>query len=144
MNRITLLIAALCGALCGYGLSLSTMIDPKVVLSFLQLRDLGLLLVMGGALVVTLVVYQLAPRVLARPVLGRTWDRHVATMNAQTLVGAAIFGMGWGLCGVCPGPALAGIGAGFADLSVALLGMFAGAYAQGRLAGVLSQIPTAR
>lgn len=144
MKRLTLLVALVCGALFGYGLSYSTMIDPKVVLSFLRLRDFGLLLVMGGALLVTLVVYQLAPRVLSRPLFGGTWGTHAATMNAQTIVGAAIFGIGWGICGVCPGPSLAGIGAGYADLSVTVMGIVVGAYAHARFMEFLPRLAAAR
>ena len=50
--------------LFGFGLSLSTMIQPEVVLSFLHLQDFGLMLVMGGAVVVVLVAYKLVPRLL--------------------------------------------------------------------------------
>ena len=58
------------GALFGFGLALSTMVQPEVVLSFLRFQDWGLMLVMGGAVVVTVLAYQLAPRLLRRPVLG--------------------------------------------------------------------------
>ena len=56
-------------------------------------------------------------------------------MNARTLGGAAIFGIGWGLCGVCPGPAIAGIGAGNWPLLWALAAMFVGAWAHGKYFG---------
>jgi uncharacterized membrane protein YedE/YeeE len=56
-------------------------------------------------------------------------------MSVRTIVGAAIFGVGWGLSGVCPGPAIAGIGDGNWPLLLALAGMFAGAYVQGRWFG---------
>ena len=55
------------GALFGFGLALSTMVQPEVVLSFLRFQDWGLMLVMGGAVVVTVLAYQLAPRLLRRP-----------------------------------------------------------------------------
>ena len=51
------------------------------------------------------------------------------------LGGAALFGIGWGLSGVCPGPAIAGLGTGNWPLLIAIAGMFAGAYTQGVLAG---------
>jgi uncharacterized membrane protein YedE/YeeE len=144
MKRGTLVAALVSGVIFGYGLSLATMIDPQVVLSFLRLRDFGLLLVMGGALAVTIVVYQLAPRVLSRPLLGDSFGKHQATMDSQTIVGSAIFGIGWGICGVCPGPAIAGIGAGNAFLVVPLVCMFLGAYVQGRLADLLAPLGAAR
>lgn len=119
------------GALFGFGLSLSTMVQPEVVLSFLRFADWGLMLVMGGAVVVTLIAYALAPRVLGRPLLGDCFHQHVSTWNRDTLLGAALFGVGWGLCGVCPGPAIAGLGTGNTDLLWALGGIAAGALAQG-------------
>jgi uncharacterized protein len=122
------------GVLFGFGLALSTMIQPEVVLSFLRLQDLGLLLVLGGAATVAMLAYQLAPRVMRRPVLAGEFGAHASSLNRDTLAGAAIFGVGWGLSGVCPGPAVAGLGAGNWPLLLALTGILAGAYVQGRTA----------
>ena len=119
------------GALFGFGLSLSGMVRPEVVLSFLRFEDWGLMLVMGGAVAVALLAYQLLPRLLKRPLLGGQFHRHVAHMNRDTLQGAAIFGIGWGLCGVCPGPAIAGLGTGNWSLLWALGGIALGALVQG-------------
>lgn len=121
------------GALFGFGLALATMIQPRVVLSFLQFQDWGLMLVMGGAMGVTLLAYRYAPRRLPAPLLGGHFDRHQATLDRDTVLGAALFGIGWGLCGVCPGPAIAGLGAGNIDLLWALGGILAGAGLQGWL-----------
>jgi len=103
------------GALFGFGLSYSTMIRPEVVLSFLRFQDFGLMLVMGGAVMVVLLAYKLTPRLLARPLLDDHFHAHPSVWNRDTAVGAALFGVGWGLCGVCPGPAIAGLGAGDLD-----------------------------
>lgn len=119
------------GTLFGFGLALSTMVRPEVVLGFLRFEDWGLMLVMGGAVLVTLVAYKLAPRLLGRPLLGGYFHQHVSLWNRDTLTGAALFGIGWGLCGVCPGPAIAGLGTGNASLLWALAGIAAGALAQG-------------
>ncbi len=119
------------GMLFGFGLSLSTMIQPEVVLSFLRLQDLGLMLVMGGAVVVVLLAYKLAPRLLGQPVFDTHFHSHASVWNRDTLVGAALFGVGWGICGVCPGPAIASLGVGNWDLLWALGGMAAGALVQG-------------
>lgn len=132
MKPLSLWIVLACGALFGFGLSVSTMVRPEVVLDFLLFRDLGLLLVLGGAVVVALLFYQLAPRLLKKPVLEPAFGKHLSVLNARTLIGAAIFGAGWGLCGVCPGPAIAGLGVGNWPLLIALTGIFAGAYVQGR------------
>lgn len=119
------------GALFGAGLALATMVQPEVVLSFLQLRDWGLMLVMGGAMGVTLVAYRFAPRALRAPLLGGGFDRHASVLDRDTVLGAAVFGIGWGLCGVCPGPAIAGLGTGNGELLWALAGIAAGAWLQG-------------
>lgn len=132
MRAATLLAVLLSGALFGFGLALATMIRPEVVLDFLQFRDLGLLLVLGGAVLVTLLAYQLLPKLLRKPLLGPAFDKHHAEFSGRTLLGSALFGIGWGLCGVCPGPAIAGLGAGNWPLLLALIGIFAGAYVQGR------------
>lgn len=135
MTTGTALVVLASGALFGFGLSLSTMVQPEVVLSFLRFADWGLMLVMGGAVVVTLLAYKLAPRLLGRPLLGEYFHWHVSNWNRDTLLGAALFGVGWGLCGVCPGPAIAGLGTGNWDLLWALGGIAAGALAQGLHAG---------
>lgn len=132
MKAPTLLAVLASGMLFGCGLALAGMTRPEVVLDFLALRDLGLLLVLGSAVLVALLAYQLGPRLLRRPLLEPAFGRHPARRDARTLVGAAIFGAGWGLCGVCPGPAIAGLGVGNWPLLLALAGILAGAYAQGR------------
>jgi uncharacterized membrane protein YedE/YeeE len=119
------------GALFGFGLALSGMVRPEVVLSFLRFSDFGLMLVMGGAVLVVLVVYQLLPRFRTQPLLGGQFQKHPSVWNRDTLVGAALFGVGWGLSGVCPGPAIAGLGTGNTDLLWALAGIALGALAQG-------------
>ena len=128
MNMLATLAA---GVLFGFGLALSTMVQPEVVLSFLRFQDFGLMLVMGGAVAVTLAAYKLAPRLMGQPLLGGYFHQHVSAWNRDTLQGAAIFGVGWGLCGVCPGPAIAGLGTGNWTLLWALLGIALGALAQG-------------
>ncbi|HBH37945.1 MAG TPA: YeeE/YedE family protein [Curvibacter sp.] len=119
------------GALFGFGLSLSGMVRPEVVLSFLRFEDWGLMLVMGGAVAVVLLAYQGAPRLLQRPLLGGGFEQQKRPWNRDTAVGAALFGVGWGLCGVCPGPAIAGLGTGNLDLLWALAGIALGALVQG-------------
>lgn len=119
------------GALFGFGLSLSTMVRPEVVLGFLRFQDMGLMLVMGGAVVVTLLAYRFAPVLLRQPLTGGQFHKHVSLWNRDTFLGAALFGAGWGLCGVCPGPAIAGLGTGNTDLLWALVGIALGALLQG-------------
>lgn len=123
------------GALFGFGLALSTMIRPEVVLDFLRGADMGLLLVLGGAVIVTFFAYRLAPRFMRRPLAAEAFLAHPSELSARTLGGAALFGVGWGLSGVCPGPAMAGLGAGNWALAIALAAMVAGAWVQGRFFG---------
>jgi uncharacterized membrane protein YedE/YeeE len=125
------LVTVLGGALFGFGLALSGMVSPEVVLSFLLGQDLGLMLVMGGAVMVTLVFYQLIPRKLPRPLLGGNFGQREAKLDRDTIVGAIIFGLGWGMSGVCPGPALAAVGVGNTEVLWSLIGIVIGAYLQG-------------
>lgn len=131
MNARETVVVLACGALFGFGLALSTMVSPEVVLSFLRWQDFGLMLVMGGAVAVTLLAYQLGPRLLRRPVFGDHFHHRPSSLDAATIGGAAVFGAGWGLCGVCPGPAIAGLGAGNWPVLWALAGIFAGAWLHG-------------
>ena len=115
------------GMLFGAGLAASSMVQPEVVLAFLRFEDFGLLFVMGAAALVAGLAYAIAPRVLARPPFAPRFLAHPSRFDAPTLWGAAIFGVGWGLTGVCPGPAVAGLGAGNTPLLWSLAGLLAGA-----------------
>lgn len=125
------LATLLAGALFGFGLSVATMVQPEVVIGFLQFKDWGLMLVMGGAASLALLAYKGLPRVLKGPLLGGAFLTQPAQWNRQTLVGSAIFGVGWGLSGVCPGPALAALGTGNTEVMWALAGIVLGALTQG-------------
>ncbi|MBI1196101.1 MAG: YeeE/YedE family protein [Gammaproteobacteria bacterium] len=133
-DRMNAIFTVVSGALFGFGLALSTMIKPEVVLDFLRFDDFGLLLVLGGAVGVTLIAYQLAPRLMAKPVFAAAFGQRPTETMKRTLVGSALFGIGWGICGVCPGPAIAGLGAGNWSLLIVVAAMALGAYVQGRLA----------
>ncbi len=120
------------GLLFGFGLGFSQMARPDVVLSFLQLWDLGLLFVMGGAIAVVSPVVFVASRSGRRaPLTGRAYIRRLKSMDRNVLVGGAIFGVGWGLSGICPGAAYASLGIGNYPILWGIVGMFIGAYGQG-------------
>ena len=133
MKAPSLIAVLIAGAIFGFGLSCASMIKPEVVLSFLRFEDFGLLWVLGSASMVTLLAYQLAPRLMNKPLLESAFRTRAKGDNRDTLVGAALFGIGWGICGVCPGPAIAGLGAANWPMAITLFSIFAGAYAQGRL-----------
>lgn len=107
------LIALLSGIIFGIGLSLSHMIDPNKVLSFLDISgnwDPSLIFVMLGALVVAFVSFKL---ILKRPAPIWVESFHISrksSVDKPLILGAAIFGIGWGMSGYCPGPAIAGLG----------------------------------
>ena len=120
------------GLLFGAGLAVSHMTHPEVVLAFLQFSDLGLAFVMGGAAVVTMIVVGVASRsARTAPLTGVSYGRRLKSMDRNVLVGGTIFGVGWGLSGICPGAAYASVGIGNYPILVAIVGMFLGAYAQG-------------
>lgn len=130
-----MLSALLAGSLFGFGLAWSTMVQPEAILQFLMLKNFGLILVMGGAAGVTFAAYHLLPRLMQRPVFGVVFGKHPSSLDARTLIGAAIFGIGWGLSGVCPGPAIAGLGVGNWPLLFSVAGILIGAWLHGRFFG---------
>jgi uncharacterized membrane protein YedE/YeeE len=104
-----LLAPLLCGLLFALGLGLSGMTDPARVLAFLEFRDPALLLTMGGAVAVTWFGFPAALR-RPRPLLAPRFELPTqSAIDRPLLVGAALFGLGWGLLGLCPGPALTGL-----------------------------------
>ncbi len=131
MSPARFLATLAAGVLFGFGMALSSMIHPEVVLGFLLLNDLGLLLVMAGAIAVALLAFNLAPRLMKTPLLGGAFHRHTSNYNRSTAMGAVLFGAGWGICGVCPGPAIANLGTGNTTLLWALGGIILGALVHG-------------
>ncbi|WP_323174352.1 YeeE/YedE family protein [Natrialba sp. PRR66] len=120
------------GLLFGFGLAISGMARPEVVLDFLQFEDFGLLFVMGGAAVVTGIAFTVATRSLRRaPLTATAYTRRLKSFDRNVVIGGAIFGIGWGVSGICPGAAYASVGIGNYPILWAIGGMFLGAYAQG-------------
>ena len=112
MNLVSALLA---GLVFGLGLVLSGMSNPAKVLGFLDLAgawDPSLLFVMGGALAVGLLAFVLARR-RGRTLLGEALQLPAERRIDRRLVGGSLlFGIGWGLAGFCPGPALVALGLG--------------------------------
>ena len=132
MNRQSTAVIFIGGLIFGFGLALSQMAHPEVVLSFLQLVDLGLLFVMGGATVVAGLAFAIGTRrVKTAPLTGAAYGLRERSLDRNVLVGGAIFGVGWGLSGMCPGAAYASVGIGNYPILIGIAGMFIGAYVQG-------------
>jgi uncharacterized membrane protein YedE/YeeE len=120
------------GLVFGFGLAASEMARPEVVLSFLTFEDFGLLFVMFGGSVVAGVAFFLGPRLFDGAVVtGKQYERRLKSFDRNVLFGGAVFGVGWGLSGICPGAAYASLGIGNVNILWALAGMFGGAYLQG-------------
>lgn len=126
---MTTIIAAIVGLVFGLGLLVSGMADPHKVLGFLDLAgawDPSLALVMGGAIAVGLPGFALA-RQRQRSLLGEPMQLPTSkTLNAPLVMGSVLFGIGWGLAGYCPGPALVGITAGMESAAIFSAAMLAG------------------
>jgi uncharacterized membrane protein YedE/YeeE len=139
------------GVLFGAGLTLSQMVDPAKVLGFLDFAgiadgtwDPSLAFVMAGALAVSAVGYRLvfrraAPLMAAHFTLPTRKD-----IDARLVAGAAVFGVGWGLAGYCPGPAVAALAFGNAEVLAFVVAMLVGmgVFQLVAVPGARSQMPS--
>lgn len=129
MNHVV--VAFVTGLVFALGLGLSGMTDPAKVLAFLDLAgawDPRLMFVLGGATGLYLAV---APLVLRRrrPLLAPHFSLPTRRdLDPRLLSGAALFGVGWGLVGLCPGPALVDLAGGAPDILLFVAAMFAGMF----------------
>lgn len=129
-------IALISGAIFGFGLSLSGMLNPQRVRGFLDIFgawDPSLAFVLAGAVAVAALGIKVM-RLSSRPVLEPKY--HVPSdtkIDAPLIVGSAIFGIGWGLGGLCPGPAVALLSVGLAKPMIFVLCMIAGMQFHDRL-----------
>lgn len=128
---MTIFITLLAGTLFGAGLLISGMMDPEKVIGFLDLFgdwDASLMFVMGSALMVTVPVFKFILR-RQKPFFSDAFTLPLKTQLDKPLIaGAAIFGIGWGLYGYCPGPAISSLAslnaAGFIFVPSMLVGMW--------------------
>ena len=130
-------IVALCaGLLFGMGLMLGGMTDPAKVIGFLDLAgrwDPSLAFVMGGALCVTLPTFQLL-KSKARPLFEtRFFLPTRQDVDGTLLGGAALFGVGWGIAGLCPGPAVANLAFATPEVLGFMAAMVAGMWLRDRI-----------
>jgi uncharacterized membrane protein YedE/YeeE len=136
-----ILIALAAGLLFGLGLAISGMFDPAKVLGFLDIAaiasggwDPSLAFVMAGGLAVTLPAFQLA-RHWRQPMAAPQFHTPTTTgIDSRLVLGALLFGAGWGLVGYCPGPALAALAFAVPGTIVFVLAMAAGMLLQALVA----------
>lgn len=118
------------GIVFGAGLSLSGMINPRKVLAFLDVAgqwDPTLLLVMSGAVAVTLISFHFVLK-RERPLLGQFDLPTRRDIDTPLVVGASLFGLGWGLVGYCPGPVITAFTVDWREPTIFCLTMVAGIY----------------
>ncbi|NND65414.1 MAG: YeeE/YedE family protein [Gammaproteobacteria bacterium] len=122
-------VALLSGALFGLGLTVSMMSDPEKVLAFLDVAgrwDPSLALVLVAAVATTAIGYRFVWRLSKPSFAGAFLTPDRTRLDRPLLVGAAVFGVGWGLAGFCPGPAFAALLIGGEEPLIFLLSMGVG------------------
>ena len=131
------MVSLIAGILFGSGLVVGGMTDPGKVIGFLDLAgqwDPSLAFVMGAALCVTLPVFQFVIPRRGRPVLGSLFFLPTKTdLDPQLLGGAVLFGIGWGIAGLCPGPAIANLVSGTPEVLAFVVAMIAGMWLRDRM-----------
>lgn len=124
-----IMIALMAGVIFGVGLALSGMVDPNKVINFLDVTghwDPSLMFVLGGGVITTTLAYQFI-FAQGKPLFDD--DFHLPTLlkiDAKLLLGAVLFGIGWGLIGYCPGPAVASLGFRPGEPLIVVVSMLAG------------------
>lgn len=117
------------GLVFGFGLLLSGMTDPAKVISFLDVTgvwDPSLAFVMGGAVVISFIAFRLS-RNWKASLMGRVIIlSDLKTIDTKLILGSALFGIGWGLSGFCPGPALASLATGELKSIIFIVAMIVG------------------
>lgn len=141
-----LAVALVSGSVFGLGLSLSGMLNPQRVQGFLDVFgawDPSLAFVLGGAVAMAALGVQIM-RISSHPVFEPSY--HISTktrIDAPLILGSAIFGVGWGLGGLCPGPAVALLSIGLAKPTVFAVCMLVGMQVHDRLLRAQTDTPTA-
>jgi hypothetical protein len=135
------------GILFGSGLALSDMVNPARVLAFLDIAgrwDPTLAFVMAGAIIPAAIAFQLSRR-MPKPVLdNRFFIPESRNIDRRLVIGAGLFGIGWGLAGFCPGPAIAGLVFGLWQPWLFVAAMLAGMIAHRVIADTPASGPRAR
>jgi uncharacterized membrane protein YedE/YeeE len=124
-----LMSAFLVGLIFGVGIAISGMINPAKVLNFFDIAgtwDPSLIFVMGGALVTTFIGYRVVLR-RDRPLIEEKFQLPAARdIDARLIGGSAVFGVGWGIAGFCPGAAIPALGSGKVEVAGFVAALLAG------------------
>jgi uncharacterized protein len=125
------------GLLFGLGLAISQMVNPEKVLGFLDVAgdwDPSLALVMGGAVGVAMLAFRFVLK-RGKPMFESEFHLpRMTKVDRRVLLGSAVFGLGWGLGGYCPGPGIASLSAGSVEALVFVAGMALGSVLYQRVA----------
>ena len=132
------------GAIFGLGLAVSEMVTPLKVKAFLDVAgdwDPSLTLVMGGAVMVSFIAFRLTLR-RPKPILATRFELPTRrNIDRRLLGGAAVFGVGWGLVGLCPGPALSALIYGDVESAIFVVAMLIGLAVGPRLLAMFAASP---
>lgn len=130
MTPVSLFVALLSGVLFGAGMNVSGMVDPANIFAFLDITgewDPSLAFVMGGALLVFAPFYHFIIKPRSKTVDGNAFSLPTNTkIDHKLILGASIFGLGWGIGGICPGPAVASLGEGSITIILFIASMMIG------------------
>lgn len=129
-NFLQLIVALLSGLVFGTGLIVSQMANPDKVINFLDIAgywDPSLAFVMMAALGIFIPVYYFIIKKRSKPVLAEQFSaNNNCTIDSPLISGAILFGIGWGLAGICPGPAIVNLSGDSLKAIVFILAMFIG------------------
>lgn len=129
---LSLIIALICGLFFGVGMAVSGMVDPNIVLGFLDITghwNPDLIFVLGGAILVFMPGYFFVIRPRKKAITGGDFSYSAKThIDKRLVIGASIFGVGWGLAGICPGPAVTGITGDTLDVVLFIAAILVGQY----------------
>ena len=137
-NLLPLVTAAGAGLIFGLGLAISQMTDPEKVKAFLDVAaiwtgtwDPSLVLVMGVGLLVTIPFFRLS-RPMRAPLVTPSFSvPGKSGIDSRLVIGSAVFGLGWGLSGLCPGPAIADLGLAPGEFALFVAAMLGGSWGAG-------------
>lgn len=139
--------ALLAGILFGIGIAVSGMANPAKVLNFFDIAgtwDPSLIFVMGGALVTAAIGYGVLFKARKAPVYASYYNLPTSrVIDARLVTGSALFGVGWGIAGFCPGGAIPALGLGYVDTFIFVAAMIGGIYAARALQATVFKPATA-